>query len=95
MRIQTASQDTTISDPLAFWYLRRFFKVNAMEMVTLTVTTDATDDNVFLMSRDGRFRFHNNGDGTYTGTWRPVVRGHPPRRCERARTARCSTIPRA
>src|SRR4029077_15393456 len=62
--------DTTIDNPLAFWYLRRFVKVNAMEEGTLTVTTDANDDVVFLMSSQGRFRFHNNGDGTYTGTWR-------------------------
>jgi hypothetical protein len=31
---------------------------------------------VFLFSRGGRFRFHNNGDGTYSGTWKaPLLRG--------------------
>lgn len=70
LRVQTASLDTTIDDPLAFWRLRRMVNVNAMEKVALTVTTGKPDDNVFLMSTMGRFRFHNNGDGTYSGTWR-------------------------
>jgi hypothetical protein len=37
--------------------------------VTLTVTTQRPDDVVVLLHRDRRFRLHNNGDNTYTGTW--------------------------
>ena len=70
LRVQTASQDTTIEDPLAFWNLRRIVKVTPGEDVTLTVTTAASDDVVVLISRAGRFRFHSNGDNTYSGHWR-------------------------
>jgi hypothetical protein len=76
LRVQTADFDTTITDPLAFWWLRRLVKVEAGEPVTLTVQTGRNDDVVVLLHRSGRFRFANNGDGTYTGTWRaPFVRG--------------------
>jgi hypothetical protein len=75
LRVQTASQDTTIENPLAFWFLRRIVKVTPGEDVTLTVTTAASDDVVVLISRAGRFRFHNNGDNTYTGHWRAPALG--------------------
>ena len=76
LRVQAAGLDTTVTDPLAFWRLRRIVKENALEPVTLTVTTGASDNLLFLFSRGGRFRFHNNGDGTYSGTWKaPLLRG--------------------
>lgn len=76
LRVQTASQDTTIEHPLAFWFLRRIVRVQPGEAVTLTVTTAANNDVVVLISRAGRFRFHNNGDNTYTGHWRaPSLEG--------------------
>jgi hypothetical protein len=62
-------QDTTIYDPLAFRRLRQVLRVAPGTQVTLTVTTEAKDDVVVLYHRDRRFRFHNNGDFTYTGVW--------------------------
>ena len=45
-------------------------------LVTLTATTEATDDVVVLLWRGLRFRFANNGDHTYTGRWKaPLMRG--------------------
>ena len=70
LRIQTTSLDTTITDPLVFFRLRRLISVGAMEPVTLTVTTGRNDDSVFLLFREGHLKFKNNGDGTYSGTWR-------------------------
>lgn len=70
LRVQDGGLDTTITDPLAFIRLRRILKIEPGTAVTLTVTTDANDDVVVLMHRDHRFRFHNNGDNTYTGVWR-------------------------
>ncbi len=69
VRIQTVDQDTTIVDPLAFRRLRQVLRVASGTQVKLTVTTGANDDVVVLYHRDQRFRFHNNGDFTYTGTW--------------------------
>jgi len=70
LRIQAASLDTTITDPLAFHRLRRILRVAPESMVTLTATTGANDDVVVLQHADRRFRFRNNGDNTYTGVWR-------------------------
>jgi len=76
LRVQSADLDTTLTDPLAFFRLRKLIKVNATEPVKLTVTTGNSDDLVFLFSRAGRHRFHNNGDGTFSGTWHaPWLRG--------------------
>ncbi len=76
LRVQSATQDTTIADPLAFIRLRGMLRAGVGELVTLTVTTNQNDDALFLLAREGRFRFVNNGDGTYTGTWRaPLVPG--------------------
>ncbi len=69
LEIRTALRDTTVTDPLAFWRLRELIKVQPGEQVTLIVTTGRNDDVVVLNSRDHRFRFHNNGDGTYTAQW--------------------------
>lgn len=75
LRVQTATEDTTITDPLAFWFLRRIVRVEPGEVVTLTATTLRNDDVVVLMARHGRFRFHNNGDNTYSGRWRAPAEG--------------------
>lgn len=69
LRVQTADLDTTLTDPLALFRLRRILKLPPETEVTLTVTTLRNDDVVVLYARDRRFRFHNNGDNTYTGTW--------------------------
>uniref|UniRef100_A0A832I5U9 Uncharacterized protein n=1 Tax=Eiseniibacteriota bacterium TaxID=2212470 RepID=A0A832I5U9_UNCEI len=76
LRVQAGPLDTTITDPLAFWWLRRMIRVQADSPVTLTVETGRDDDVVVLMSRGGRFPFRNNGDGTYSGVWRaPYLAG--------------------
>jgi hypothetical protein len=76
VRVQAAGVDTTLTDPLAFFRLRRIVPVDPDGQVTLTVTTLRSDDLVFLVLRDHRFRFHNNGDDTYTGVFRmPVIAG--------------------
>jgi hypothetical protein len=69
LRIQAADLDTTIFDPLAFQRLRRVLRFDAGTKVLLTVTTGRNDDVVVLHHRDRRFRFHKNGDNTYTGAW--------------------------
>jgi len=73
LRVEDGGLDTTITDPLAFIRLRRILKIEPGTSVTLTVTTERNDDVVVLMHHDRRFRFHNNGDNTYTGTWRAGV----------------------
>ncbi len=76
LHVQAPGVDTTITDPLALFRLRGVIALNATDDVTLTATTNATDDIVVLMWRDHKFRFHNNGDHTYTGTWKaPFLRG--------------------
>jgi hypothetical protein len=75
LRIQSADLDTTITDPLAFLYLRRIFKFTPGDSVRLTVTTLRSDDIVFMMRERHRPRFLNNGDGTYTATFRAPGRG--------------------
>ena len=69
LRIQTADVDTTVTDPLHFFYLRRILKLEPGTPVTLTVTTLKNDDVVVMCRSGHRFRFHNNGDNTYTGVW--------------------------
>ena len=69
LRIQAADEATTILDPLEFQRLRRILRFQPETRVTLTVTTERNNDVVVLHHRDHRFRFHNNGDKTYTGEW--------------------------
>ncbi|HVP15410.1 MAG TPA: hypothetical protein VMS88_07685 [Terriglobales bacterium] len=69
LRVQAGVIDTTITDPLAFFHFPRLFAVDPGSQVTLTVTTSHSDDLVFLVLRGHRFRFHDNGDGTYTGVF--------------------------
>jgi len=73
LRVQDGALDTTITDPLALQRLRRVLRFQPETMVTLTVTTGRNDDVVFMHHGEGRFRLHNNGDDTYTGTWRAGV----------------------
>lgn len=69
LRVQTATTDTTLTEPLRFFYLRRLLQLAPGTQVTLTVTTLRSDDVVVLQLHDRRFKFHNNGDNTYTGVW--------------------------
>ncbi len=69
VRVQAAGVDTTITDPLAFFRLRRVMSFDPDGSVTLTVTTTRSDDVVVLLLHDRRFRFHSNGDNTYTGVF--------------------------
>lgn len=69
LRVRTAGFDTTLTDPLALVRLHNLLRFDPDTNVELTVTTRAPDDVVLLLHRDRRFRFHNNGDNTYSGTW--------------------------
>ena len=69
VRVQTADKDTTITDPLAFMKLRKVLNFIPQTQVTITVMTMRNDDVVVLMHSLRRFRFHNNGDNTYTGVF--------------------------
>src|SRR5262249_41653326 len=69
LRIQSGSLDTTIPEPLAFFRLRRLLRFDGSHDVTLTATTNASDDVVIFYVGDRRQRFQSNGDGTYTFTW--------------------------
>ena len=81
LRFQTAGLDTTLTDPLHFFFLRRILKLEPGTPVTLIVTTLKNDDVVVMCRSGHRFRFHNNGDNTYTGVWQvPDLRtGNGPR----------------
>ena len=81
LRFQTAGVDTTITDPLIFFYLRRILKLHPGTPVTLTVTTLKNDDVVAMCRSGHRFHFINNGDNTCTGVWQvPDLRmGNGPR----------------
>jgi hypothetical protein len=74
VRVQASGTDTTITDPLGLFRLRGITRVDALEPVTLTVTTKAADDVVVLKWRGAKFRFRDNGDGTHTGVWRAPLR---------------------
>lgn len=70
LRVQSGPLDTTITEPLAFFRLRAMLKLDPLADVTLTATTARADDVVLLYMRDRRARFHNNGDNTYSITFR-------------------------
>ena len=70
LRIQSSSGDTTINDPLKYFFLRRVPAFAPGEDVTFTVTTLTNTDVVVLLRNGFRRRFHNNGDDTYTIFWR-------------------------
>jgi hypothetical protein len=69
LRVQAGPLDTTITDPLQLHRLRRVLLVPAGTEITVTVTTGSASDLVLLYRWDHRFRFHNNGDGTFTFHW--------------------------
>ena len=70
LRIQSGALDTTVTEPLAFFRLRRIVQLDPLADVTLTVTTLRNDDVTLLYLADRRAPFHNNGDNTYTITFR-------------------------
>lgn len=70
LRIESAGVDTTISNPLAFQFLRRLVRLEPDTEVTLTVTTGNSADLVILYHRGGRHRFANHGDGTHSARFR-------------------------
>jgi hypothetical protein len=72
VKFQTASWQTTLTDPLALTPRHGLPSFDAGTSVAVTVTTKRADDVVVLMHRDGRVKLSSNGDGTYTGTWTPV-----------------------
>jgi hypothetical protein len=75
LAIRTASQDTVIEDPLAFFRLRHVMKLAPSEQVTLVATTERNDDVVVLIRAGLRGRFRNNGDNTYTLVWHAPATG--------------------
>jgi hypothetical protein len=70
LHVQGAALDTTITDPLSFFYVRRILQFVPDDSVTLTATTLRNDDVVVLEHRSRHLRLHNNGDNTYTGVFR-------------------------
>ena len=74
IHIRTASMDTTIVDPLAFFRLRRVMKFEPGEEVRLTVATGRNDDVVVLVRAGLRSKFVNNGDNTYSLAWHAPLR---------------------
>ena len=70
VRVQTATLDTTLTDPSVLIPLRRVLRFSPEDTVTVTVTTPRNDDVVLLYHHDRRERLTNNGDGTYSGTFR-------------------------
>ncbi len=70
VHIQSGPIDTTITDPLAFQRLRKVLHFSPDTTVTVTVTTSRNNDIVVFQHADRRIRLHNNGDNTYSGTWR-------------------------
>ena len=83
--IQSSSYDTTVTDPLELTDIADVFTFVQGEEVTLTVQTEnegPADLFLHVFTRlwpwHIRIPFQNNGDGTYTGTWRvqriPAVR---------------------
>src|SRR5262245_15895928 len=73
LRVQSGTLDTTLTDPRAFFRLRRVLHFDPEAEVVLTATTLRNDDVVLLYRPDLRSRFHNNGDNTYTATWKAAA----------------------
>ncbi len=61
--------DTTIVDPTQFFGLRQVIAFTTQDTVTVTATTERSNDPVFLHRWDYRHRMHNNLDNTYSWTW--------------------------
>jgi hypothetical protein len=75
LRIESAGVDTTITNPLAFQFLRRIVRLEPMAEVRLTATTANATDLVILYDRHGRHRFRNLGDGTHAIVFRTGLAG--------------------
>jgi hypothetical protein len=67
VRVQSATLDTTLTDPSVIIPLREVLRFSPEDTVTVTVTTPRTDDVVLLYHHDRRLRLASNGDGTYSG----------------------------
>jgi hypothetical protein len=65
----TSGVDTTITDPTQFFPLRSVIAFGPLDTVTVTATTERTNDAVFIHRWDWRHRLHNNLDDTYSFTW--------------------------
>lgn len=65
--------DTTITDPLALFHLRKVMRFGADDSVTISAWTGRTDDVVVFYHHDRRARFTNNGDGSYTFGFRTAA----------------------
>jgi hypothetical protein len=70
LRIQQGALDTTVTDALELFRLRRVIRLDSGEEVRLTMTTGRNDDIALLYLRGMRFRMRNNGDNTYSGAFR-------------------------
>lgn len=70
LRIQSGPLDTTVTNPLELFRLRRILKFPSGVEIKVTATTERSDDVVVMGYRGGRLRFHNNGDNTYTAAFR-------------------------
>lgn len=76
LRVQAPGLDTTITNPLELFRLRQVIRIEPDTDVHLTATTLRSDDVVLLSTGLRRFRFRNNGDGTYSGVWKsPALLG--------------------
>jgi hypothetical protein len=69
VHVEAGALDTTITEPLAFFNLRRILRFDEGAEVTLTVTTTRSDDVVLLYRSGHREKMTNNGDNTYTATF--------------------------
>ncbi len=69
VQFQAAGLDTTISDPQALIAVGSLPALAPGTEVTVTVTTNAADDIVLLLTRNHRARLQSNGPNTYSGTF--------------------------
>lgn len=69
LHVEAGAVDTVITEPLAFFNLRRILRFDEGAEVTLTVTTNRSDDVVLLYRAWHREKMTNNGDNTYTATF--------------------------
>ena len=69
VHVTAGDLDATLTEPLAFFNLRRILRFDVGAEVTLTVTTTRSDDVVLLYRSGHREKMTNNGDNTYTATF--------------------------
>ena len=76
IRVQSASVDVTITDPLALLAVPdEIMAFERDEEVTVTVSGPPEDSIVFLHTRRHRSPLEYAGDGTFTGTWTVTHQG--------------------